>query len=182
MFLRQQTLRPAKNFHFRAFHIAFQKIRRWPSPHVLIQRHSVNLDRIARAICDDMTESAIGGRRGIRARKENRARFRPHGLFLNGNCAKIIARNVRAKSRCNLWIGFERYDTAIFPDNSRGQQREETNIRADIVKDHAGTEIPPQSGLHFGLAATFEVSPAGARVQVEPQSLRGTALDLHPDQ
>jgi hypothetical protein len=50
------------------------------------------------------------------AGKENDARFKPHGLFLSGNCRKITARNLHAKA-C-----------------------------ADIVKDHAGTEIFLQSG------------------------------------
>jgi hypothetical protein len=89
---------------------------------------------------------------------------------------------VFAEARSNLWIGFERYDTAIFPDDSRGKKREETNIRTDIVKNHAGTETLLQSVLHFGLAGAFEVSTAGARVQVQPHSLRGTALDLYPGQ
>jgi hypothetical protein len=123
-----------EHIHFRPFHIAFQKIRRRLSPYVLIQGHSVNLDRITRAVCGDVSESAIGRRGGIRARKENRARLRPHGLFLNGNGAEIIARNVYAKARCNLWIGFERHDTALFPHNTRGKKREETDIRADIVR------------------------------------------------
>jgi hypothetical protein len=88
---------------------------------------------------------------------------------------------VSTKARRNLWIGFERYDPAIFSDNSCGKQREETDIRADIIKRHARTEKPLQRGLHFGLAAAFEVIATGARIQVQPKSLRGTAPDLHPD-
>jgi hypothetical protein len=89
---------------------------------------------------------------------------------------------VFAEARRNLWIGFERYHTAIFPDDSRGKKREETNIRTDIVKNHAGPKILLQGSLYFRLAVAFEVSPSGARIQMQPQSLRGTALDLHPSQ
>ena len=87
-----------------------------------------------------------------------------------------------AEARSNFWIGFERYDLAIFPDDSRGKKREEANIRTDIVRNYAGTEILLQSVLHFRLGAAFEVGVAGAWIQVQPQPLRRTALDLHPGQ
>src|SRR5258708_31237820 len=104
-----------------------------------------------------MAESAVGGRRGIRPRKENRPRFRPYSLFFNGNGAEIIADDVSTKPRGNLRIGFKRYDAAIFSDNSRGKKREETNVYANIVKYHSGTQLALQNDLPFALSPPLHV-------------------------
>src|SRR5262249_34682499 len=88
----------------------------------------------------------------------------------------------RAEPGADFRIRFESNDAPRRPNQTRGEQGEESDVRADVVEDHAGPQVFDDRSLNVRLTTAIQHSASGARIELQPESCSGAPFDLRPGQ
>ena len=103
-------------------------------------------------------------------------------MLLGGDPRKIIPNNVLAETHGISWIGFERDNAALRSHQAGGKQGKKTDVRTNIVKNHARAQMLLKCCLDRRFPAASDKQTASAWVQLQPQTLRRAIPDLRPCQ